>query len=77
MTSLKWVKFYNKQLQLVSSSLDCTLCVWGVEKEGGAWGVDTRMGQFLGNKNAYFNVTCDQKHQYLVAVNYIGSALIW
>lgn len=35
------------------------------------------MGQFLGNKNAYFNVTCDEKHKYLVAVNYIGSALIW
>ncbi len=35
------------------------------------------MGQFLGNKNAYFNVECDSKFQYLVAVNYIGSAMIW
>ena len=35
------------------------------------------MGQFLGNKNAYFNIVCDKNYQYLVAVNYIGSALIW
>jgi elongator complex protein 2 len=35
------------------------------------------MGQFLGNKNAYFNVVTDDKFKYLVVVNYIGSALIW
>lgn len=75
-TGLKWVNF-TKQLQLVSCSLDCTICVWGVDKEGGAWGVDARMGQFLGNKNAYFSVIADPQFQYLVATNYIGSALIW
>lgn len=51
--------------------------MWGVEKEGSAWTVDARMGQFLGNKNAYFNVECDSRYRYLVAVNYIGSVLIW
>ncbi len=76
MTGLKWVNFSTK-LQLVSCSLDCTICVWGVDQEGGAWGVDARMGQFLGNKNAYFSVIADSKYQYLVAINYIGSALIW
>lgn len=35
------------------------------------------MGQLLGNKNAYFNIAATPKYQYLVAVNYIGSALIW
>ena len=35
------------------------------------------MGQFLGNKNAYFNIIVDNKNKYLVAVNYIGSAMIW
>ena len=36
-----------------------------------------RMGQFLGNKNAYFNIVANFNNQHLVAVNYIGSALIW
>ena len=36
-----------------------------------------RMGQFLGNKNAYFNLAVDEENKYLVAVNFIGSALIW
>lgn len=35
------------------------------------------MGQLLGNKNAYFNIVTDPSYKYLVAVNYIGSALIW
>ena len=35
------------------------------------------MGQFLGNKNAYFHIEADEKFQYLVVVNYIGSALLW
>ena len=35
------------------------------------------MGQFLGNKNAYFNITTDSHNNYLVAVNYIGSVMIW
>lgn len=62
---------------MVSCSLDCTICVWGYEQEGSAWTVDTRMGQLLGNKNAYFNIVADPDYKYLVAVNYIGSALIW
>ena len=36
-----------------------------------------RMGQFLGNKNAYFNIEESLDKQYLVAVNYIGSAIVW
>lgn len=52
-TSLAWVRFGGK-LQLASSSLDCTVCLWGSGAEAGAWTVDSRMGQFLGNKNAYF-----------------------
>lgn len=35
------------------------------------------MGQLLGNKNAYFEVITDPSNRFLVAINYIGSALIW
>ena len=62
--------------KLASCSLDCTICLWGHEGEE-AWSVDNRMGQFLGNKNAYFNIVTDPSNRYLVAVNYIGSASIW
>ena len=31
----------------------------------------------MGNKNAYFNVVVDKQNRFLVAVNYIGSAMIW
>lgn len=35
------------------------------------------MGQFLGNKNAYFDIMANQAGTQLVALNYIGSLLIW
>ena len=35
------------------------------------------MGQFLGNKNSYFNIEANPSGTHLVAVNYIGSAMIW
>ena len=73
-TCVSWADFNG--LKLVSCSLDCTVCVWGRDEEG-AWSVDTRMGQFLGNKNAYFNVIPSPDNKFLVAVNYIGSAMIW
>lgn len=73
-TCVKWAKFNG--LQLISCSLDCTICIWDRDEQG-AWSVGSRMGQFLGNKNAYFNVVVDHNSKYLVAVNYIGSAMIW
>lgn len=60
----------------MSCSLDCTICVWDRDEQG-AWSVETRMGQFLGNKNAYFNLAVDEHNSYLVGVNYIGSVMIW
>lgn len=73
-TSLCWAQFQH--LNLVSCSLDCTVCIWGCAEDG-SWSVDNRMGQFLGNKNAYFDVVTNASSNYIVAVNYIGSALIW
>ena len=35
------------------------------------------MGQFLGNKNSYFNIEASKNGKHFVAVNYIGSAMIW
>ena len=35
------------------------------------------MGQFLGNKNAYFDVLTDPSFQYLLALNYTGAVLLW
>lgn len=35
------------------------------------------MGQFLGNKNAYFAVLSNKSGTQLAALNYIGSVLIW
>ena len=35
------------------------------------------MGQFLGNKNAYFDVLADPSHRYLAALNYTGALLMW
>ena len=35
------------------------------------------MGQFLGNKNAYFDVLADPSHRYLAALNYTGGLLMW
>jgi hypothetical protein len=57
-------------MRLVSCSLDCTICIW---QEG--WTVEHRLGQFLGNKNAYFDI--EVHGNYLIALNYIGSVLIW
>jgi elongator complex protein 2 len=74
-TSLAWVR-YDGVLQLASSSLDCTVCLWG-NSTGEAWSVDSRMGQFIGNKNAYFDVLADPAHQYLAALNYTGALLMW
>lgn len=74
-TDLEWVRIRGK-LELASCSLDCTICVWGKEEEG-AWSVETRMGQFLGNKNSYFSIQSNPSGTHLVAVNYIGSAMIW
>jgi elongator complex protein 2 len=39
--------------------------------------VDSRMGQFLGNKNAYFDVLADPLYKYLLALNYTGAVLLW
>ena len=73
-TSLAWTNFDNS-LQLVSSSLDSTLCVW--EQIEGSWSVKTRLGQFLGNKNAYFDVKGHSGSQLLIALNYTGAVLVW
>jgi len=35
------------------------------------------MGQFLGNKNAYFAILSNKSGTQLAALNYIGSVLIW
>jgi hypothetical protein len=35
------------------------------------------MGQFLGNKNAYYEVLSNKAGTQLAALNYIGSLLIW
>jgi hypothetical protein len=50
--------------------------VWGRDNEGN-WLVRSRLGQFVGNKNAFFDVATDSDHSYLVAVNYTGAALLW
>lgn len=73
-TALSWVRF-GGLLQLASSSLDCTVCLWG--SGGEAWSVEVRMGQFLGNKNAYFDVLADPSFRYLLALNYTGAVLLW
>lgn len=74
-TSLCWVNFDGVK-QLASASLDCTVCLWGNGTEG-AWTVDSRLGQFLGNKNAYFDVISDRNSAYLLALNYTGAAILW
>lgn len=73
-TSLTWARFGNT-LQLISASLDCTLCVWTNQDE--PWTIETRLGQLLGNKNAYFEVIADPAFEHLVALNYTGALLIW
>ena len=80
-TNLAWVNFRGAD-ELVSCSLDCTICIWGRDpttenNEEGSWNVVNRMGQLLGNKNAYFDVLADPKYRCLVALNYIGSVLVW
>jgi hypothetical protein len=35
------------------------------------------MGQFIGNKNAYFDVLGDPHNTCLVAINYTGALLFW
>ena len=35
------------------------------------------MGQFLGNKNAYFQIMSNPSNTCLAALNFIGSILIW
>ena len=35
------------------------------------------MGQFLGNKNAYFAILSNKSGTQLAALNFIGSVLIW
>lgn len=35
------------------------------------------MGQLLGNKNAYFDVVCNETNEYLAALNYTGAVLLW
>ena len=74
-TGLCWTTVTGK-LRLVSCSLDCTVCLWACEEEGG-WSVETRLGQFIGNKNAYFDVLCDPKQTCLFALNYTGAVLSW
>lgn len=73
-TSLEWTRFGGK-LQLVSCSLDSTLCIW--EHQENAWTVESRLGQFIGNKNAYFDAKADSQFQHLIALNYTGAVLIW
>ena len=67
---------FGQNLGLASSSLDCTICVWGRDNEGN-WLVRSRLGQFVGNKNAFFDVITDPKSSLLAAINYTGAALIW
>lgn len=73
-TNLAWVR-YGAVLQLISSSLDCTICMWAYEE--GSWTVVNRLGQFLGNKNAYFDIVADPSYEHLVALNYTGALMIW
>ena len=73
-TSLSWGLFENK-LRLVSCSLDCTLCIWESQEEG--WTVAHRLGQLIGNKNAYFDVKVQASSRLIVALNYTGAVLIW
>jgi WD40 repeat protein len=74
-TNLHWARF-NNQRQLLSASLDCTICLWS-QAEDNSWSVESRMGQLLGNKNAYFQVLSNQAGTHLAALNFIGSVLIW
>lgn len=74
MTSLTWAKFGDK-IQLFSASLDCTISAWSHIDE--VWSVETRLGQLIGNKNAYFDLKTDHAFKHLVALNYTGALLIW
>ncbi len=57
--------------------MDCTLCIWSQTEDNSSWSVESRMGQFLGNKNAYFQVLSNSSGNQLAALNFIGSLLIW
>ena len=37
----------------------------------------SRLGQLIGNKNAFFDVATDPSCTYLAALNYTGAVLIW
>jgi elongator complex protein 2 len=73
-TSLCWTRF-GGELQLASCSLDSTICLWSAQQH--AWHVTSRLGQFLGNKNAYFDCITDPLSTRLVALNFTGAVLIW
>ena len=37
----------------------------------------SRLGQFIGNRNAYFDVLVDPESTILVALNFTGAVLLW
>ncbi len=61
---------------MASSSLDSTICIWrrGLDE---VWAVHSRLGQFIGNRNAYFDVLSDPGNTILVALNFTGAVLLW
>ncbi len=62
---------------LLSSSFDYTVAVWRYSMEDKSWGIVTRLGEVVGNKNAYFGASMSEDARSVLAYTFNGSFHLW
>ena len=78
-SSLDWGWFDPKKehneenLSLISASFDCSICIWGKDKDEGIWINSARLGQLGGEKNGFYGAMFNKSSTMIVGHTYVGA----
>lgn len=76
MASVEWA-LINNSLRLLSASFDFTVALWEQYEDGKTWGIESRLGEVTGNKNAYFGACLNSLGNEIVAYTFNGALHYW
>lgn len=65
----------ESDVALLSASFDFSVIVWAYEE--GIWISKCKLGQFSGNKHAYFNAIFSSDYEHIIAYSYTGAINMW
>jgi WD40 repeat protein len=70
-------KLELKDLYLLTSSFDFTVCIWRADQDTEAWSVESTLGAMVGNKHAFFGAIWLGSVRKILAYTYGGAMHQW